>query len=239
MSTILRSAVYVAAFTLPPLAVGALRGIAYLARYDGRRPVAGQLPPSTLPAAPAYDSSKPTVAYPDWRGRYRDNRRARALRDLFSRRPLQRVPRRSGYVTTRFGATLLPSLVATQDNAAIRRLDRLVVTEETHAPNVVSGAISRIAPALPVVQLDTDSGRYPLETVLEDLARSADMASAQFAEKRLEYRSARIRFEGRVVPWQTLALPFLIGGASALFARLAMRLGRSNRDLAKRTAAYG
>ena len=133
-----------------------------------------------------------------------------------------------GFVTTRFGATLLPSLVGTRDEATIRRLDRLVVTgEDGAAPNVTT-SLSRLAPELSVVWLDTDTGRYPLETVLEDLARSADVPSARFAEKRLEYRSPSVTLRGNAIPWDALALPFVIGVVGAAAAWLAMgRPGRA------------
>ena len=60
MSTTLRSIAYIAAFTLPPLAVGALRGKHYLSQYD-RLPLAKPLAGTSRPAAPSHDPAKPTV----------------------------------------------------------------------------------------------------------------------------------------------------------------------------------
>jgi AraC family transcriptional regulator, transcriptional activator FtrA len=128
-----------------------------------------------------------------------------------------------GVVTTLFGATLLPSLAGTRDDGAIRRLDRLVVTGEDGAPPNVTTSLSRLAPELSVVSLDTDANRYPLESVLEDLARNADVPSARFAEKRLEYRSRSVTLRGSVLPWRALWLPFGIGAVGVLFTWLTIR----------------
>lgn len=127
------------------------------------------------------------------------------------------------FVRTRFGAMLIPSLSVTRDEAAIRRLDRLVLTgQDGPTPNVAAIA-TRIAPDLSVVLLDTDAGRYPLEAVLEDLARTADVASARFAEKRLEYRSPSVTLRGSAFPWHALALAVGVGVAGVLLASVAMR----------------
>lgn len=132
-----------------------------------------------------------------------------------------------GVVRTRFGVTLLPSLVPTRDGAAIRGLARLVVTgKEEESARDVTSAVAAIAPGLRLVRLDMDTTRYPLEAVLEDLARSADRPSARFAEKRLEYRSASTALEGSVIPWSTLPLPLAIGILGALVVWLP---GRANR----------
>ena len=110
-------------------------------------------------------------------------------------------------VRTRFGATLLPSLATTRDSAAIRGLDRITLTGSREESRAVASAIAAIAPASGVTWLDSDTTRYPLEAVLEDLARSADLPSARFAERRLEYRSASVEMRGSVLPWSALPLP--------------------------------
>jgi AraC family transcriptional regulator, transcriptional activator FtrA len=129
-----------------------------------------------------------------------------------------------GVIRTRFGATLIPSLVPSRDRAAIRGLDRLVVTgEDQPSTRDVTAAVAVVAPDVRAVRLDTDTRRYPLEAVLEDLARSADLPSARFAEKRLEYRSASIELRGSAVPWGVLPLPLAAGALGVL---LVWALGR-------------
>jgi AraC family transcriptional activator FtrA len=130
-------------------------------------------------------------------------------------------------VRTRFGAMLLPSLVSSRDSARIRELNRFLMTgsEEAASARELSTSVAAVAADLPVVRLDTDTGRYPLEVVLEDLARTADLPSARFAEKRLEYRSASITLEGSTVPWGLVPLPLAIGGVGVL---LVWVLGRSS-----------
>jgi putative intracellular protease/amidase len=136
-----------------------------------------------------------------------------------------------GVVRTRFGVTLLPSLIATRDARAIRGLDRLVTSDGTVPPNV-SSAIADIAPGLTIAPLDTDPARYPLETVLEDLARTADLPSARFAQKRLEYRSPTVELEGRAIPWDVIYLPFAVAAIGAGFAWLVIRLPSRMRRVA-------
>ena len=130
-----------------------------------------------------------------------------------------------GAVRTRFGVTLLPSLVASQDSAAIRGLDRMLVTgEENPASRAVASAVTAIASELDAEWIDKDAVRYPLEAVLEDLARTADLPSARFAEKRLEYRSASVELRGTAFPWSALPLPLATGVLGVLLMWL---LGRS------------
>jgi transcriptional regulator GlxA family with amidase domain len=140
-----------------------------------------------------------------------------------------------GVVRTRFGATLLPSLATTQDSAAIRGLDRMVVTGEAQAaPRAVASAVTTLAPGLPATWIDSGTARYPLESVLEDLARTADLPSARFAERRLEYRSDNVELRGSVIPWNTLPVPL---GAALLGALLTWVATRSTTRPATRSAA--
>ena len=136
-----------------------------------------------------------------------------------------------GIVRTRFGATLLPSLVPSRDRAAIQRLHRVVVTSEAGAaiPNVTT-MIAAVAPELAAVQLDTDPRRYPLETVLEDLAQNSDLASARFAEKRLEYRSPTIQLQGSTVPWGAVPLPLSVGVLGSMLLWVVRRSIEFGRD---------
>ena len=136
------------------------------------------------------------------------------------------VATESGVVRTRFGATLLPSLVSSRDTAAIRGLDRLLMTDEQEASaRAVSSAVSAFAPDVRAVSI-TDSNRYPLEAVLEDLARTADVPSARFAEKRLEHRSETAELKGRTIPWTVLPLPLAVGALGVLVVWI---IGRSAR----------
>jgi putative intracellular protease/amidase len=140
---------------------------------------------------------------------------------------VQAVASAQGAVRTRFGVTLLPSLVPGRDDARIRRIDRLVVTGEgRESARVLTAEMATVAPRLPAERLDTDTGRYPLEAVLEDLARTTDLPSARFARKRLEYRSASVDLQGHAVPWGALPLPFSIGLLGALVVWLVQRSRR-------------
>jgi transcriptional regulator GlxA family with amidase domain len=134
-----------------------------------------------------------------------------------------------GIVRTRFGVTLLPSLVPARDSAAVRGLDRLVVTgEEGTAPRDLAAAIAAVAPEVNAVRIDTGATRYPLEAVLEDLARTADLPSARFAEKRLEYRSASMDLRGSTVPWAVLPLPLGVAVLGALLVSLLLRSAKGS-----------
>jgi len=65
--------------------------------------------------------------------------------------------------------------------------------------------------------------------VLEDLARTADVATARFALRRLEYRSESIRLEGSAMPWRTLAFPFLLAAIGLAIAATFARAARAAR----------
>jgi hypothetical protein len=116
----------------------------------------------------------------------------------------------AGPVVTAHGLTLLPSRTAA--DVARLGLDRLMVTG-VEARVVAAPLLERVAAVSPALQrtyLHADApARFGLEPVLEDLARTADVATAHFALRRLEYRSDSIRLEGSAVPWRTLGFPFL------------------------------
>jgi hypothetical protein len=138
-----------------------------------------------------------------------------------------------GVVRTQHGVTLLPSLVSSRDTGAMRALDRLIITSGRGAPpHDLAAATQAFAPSLTTVWIDRDSTRYPLESVLEDLARTTDVPSARFAERRLEYRSARMELTGSAIPWSLVPLPLAIASLGALFVWLLHRatLGRSQRN---------
>jgi hypothetical protein len=122
-----------------------------------------------------------------------------SVADLLSVALVERV------VTTAHGMTLLPS--RTIFNAL--GLDRLVVpgveARERAAPLL---AASRIEPEL--IHADAPH-RFGLEPVLEDLARTADVPTARFALRRMEYRSDSIRLDGDAVGWRSLAWGWALG----------------------------
>jgi hypothetical protein len=122
-----------------------------------------------------------------------------------------------GVVVTAHGLTLLPA--HTVDEVGRLGLDRLVVTgvdARARAAALVA-RLAAAAPALPPTYLHADApARFGLEPVLEDLARTADVPTARFALRRLEYRSASLQLEGRAVPWRTLAMPLVLGALGLL-----------------------
>lgn len=127
------------------------------------------------------------------------------------------VAERPGLVRTAHGLTVMPALVVTgneADPARIRALHRLVipgVDGEAAAKGLVTAATA-VAAALRLAYIHRDAhGRFGLETVIEDLARTADRLTARFALRRLEYRSPSIRLDGDVFPWAVVPLPVGIG----------------------------
>lgn len=103
-------------------------------------------------------------------------------------------------VQSQFGLTILPDLSA--DAARAASLDR-----------VIDPSFSR--------------NRFGLETVLEDLARHADVMTARFAERRLEYRSSNLVLAGRAAPWGVLATPLVLGLLSVLIVRALHKFGKA------------
>ena len=137
----------------------------------------------------------------------------------------------SGVVQTAHGLALLPSIAPTSsvggDAASdVRRLDRLVVpgADSRSSGARVVHAVRALAPALPIAHLQEDTPRrFVLEPVLEDLARMADLPTARFAMRRLEYRSASVRLEGSALPWGAVVPALALGLAGVLIVRALTR----------------
>jgi hypothetical protein len=146
----------------------------------------------------------------------------------------------AGAVVTRHGLTLLPSRTA--DEVARLALDRLVVTgvEARALAAPLLARLAAVSPALQPTYLHADAPeRFGLEPVLEDLARTADVATARFALRRLEYRSDSVRLEGSAVPWCTLAFPFLLGATGLAIVATLARAARAARHSLGRTGTAG
>lgn len=147
------------------------------------------------------------------------------------------VGARAGLVRTAHGLWLEPALVPEHDASAIAALDRVMVAGRygrTQAASVVGalGDLGAIAPEYPHAD---GPERFSLEPVLEDLARSADVTSATFAQRRLEYRSSSLRLKGRAVPVALLSA--LLLGAAAVLASLALARRLRGGSRASRPAA--
>lgn len=130
---------------------------------------------------------------------------------------VEAVANGSKFITTEFGLTLLPSLVLgapRDDGADVRRLDRIIVpgTRGRELGASIATAVAAAAPSLHAEYLHADDPhRFGLEPVLEDLARTSDMATAQFALRRMEYRSTAVRFDGGGQPWRALLSALTLG----------------------------
>jgi putative intracellular protease/amidase len=134
----------------------------------------------------------------------------------------------SGFVRSAHGLASMPSLVADAetDGEVIDRLDRFVVpgrNGQDLAADVVA-AVASLAPELAPTYVQSESvERFGLEPVLEDLARTADLPTARFAMRRLEYRSETVRLEGDAVAWATLPLPWILGSLGVFVALVFLR----------------
>ncbi len=148
-----------------------------------------------------------------------DAHAASAAADLYA------VAAPSGTVRSAHGLTLLPSLLASErSTSAIGRLDRFVVPGRNGPKDgaEVVRALKSLAPGLEPTYVHAGAGqRFSLEPVLEDLARTADLPTARFAVRRLEFRSETIRLAGNAVAWTTLPLALGLGVLGA-FAGLAL-----------------
>jgi AraC family transcriptional regulator, transcriptional activator FtrA len=125
-----------------------------------------------------------------------------------------------GIVRTAHGLTLLPALAPTSaaDTAAagVRRLDRFVVPGRDGRARgaMVAATVAALAPALRPTYLQAEAAdRFAVEPALEDVARTADVPTARFAMRRLEYRSEAVRLQGSALPWGVLAPPLALGMA--------------------------
>jgi putative intracellular protease/amidase len=150
---------------------------------------------------------------------------------------VETVTRSKGIVTSAHGLTLLPSdATAAGEAGAVRvgKLDRLVVpgTDARERAASLVAAVGTIAPALRAEYPHADdAGRYGLEPIIEDLARTADLATATFALRRLEYRSPSVRLAGGA-PWPALLVALFLGATG-----LALALGIARRRRMRPAAA--
>jgi AraC family transcriptional regulator, transcriptional activator FtrA len=124
-------------------------------------------------------------------------------------------------VLTAHGLLLQPALVLGRDTDAIAALDRLVVPgRDAQGPGANANADSMALEAglRPEYLQVEDVQRFSLEAVIEDLARTADEATATFALRRLEYRSSSVRLEGRNLPTDAILVALVLGIAGGLLA---------------------
>jgi hypothetical protein len=139
-----------------------------------------------------------------------------------------------GVVVTAHGMTLLPSRAASEVDAG--SFDRFIVlgVDARERGGSLVGAVAQSAPSLRPEYLQADvPERFGLEPVIEDLARSADVPTARFALRRLEYRSESVRLEGDALPWRALAALLLLGAvgvAAVIGGRKVWRRRRGEPD---------
>jgi AraC family transcriptional regulator, transcriptional activator FtrA len=143
-------------------------------------------------------------------------------------------------VVTEHGLTMYPSLtLASADErniARARELDRLIVPgpeAPKRATALAAAAAARVPKLRPEYVHAAQPGRFGLEAIIEDLARIADVPTARFALKRMEYRSATIRFQGPYAPWAPLSvvIALAVGGVAAAVGavKVARALSESDR----------
>jgi putative intracellular protease/amidase len=142
-----------------------------------------------------------------------------------------------GVIVTAHGLTLLPSRSVSPE--LTRSLDRLVIpgpdARTAAAPFIA--ALAAATPSLRPEFLHADEPeRFGLEPVLEDLARTANVPTARFALRRLEYRSDTVHLSGSAVPWRVILTPLVLGIAGVAVAWLWLRAAR-NRRVARRRQA--
>jgi AraC family transcriptional regulator, transcriptional activator FtrA len=131
-------------------------------------------------------------------------------------------------VVTAHGLTLYPSLPVA--SAPLRRVDRIIVPGP-EAPERAASLAAALASAAPRLRPDYVHAREPrrfgLEPVIEDLAQTADVATARFALKRMEYRAGTIRFDGSALPLVPLGFAVALALAGLALTGGTMRLMRT------------
>ncbi|HEU5073696.1 MAG TPA: DJ-1/PfpI family protein [Polyangiaceae bacterium] len=131
-----------------------------------------------------------------------------------------------GLVRTKHGLWLEPALISQHNADAVAALDRIIVPgrDARREGQALARAVAAAGAQTPEYLHDEHAERFSLEPVLEDLARTADVATATFARRRLEYRSSTLHPTGNLVPFATLfaALVLSLMGA-LLFASVAAR----------------
>lgn len=142
---------------------------------------------------------------------------------------VETVAERDGIVQTAHGLTLLPSLAVSAAGGAerARRLDRMMIPgaeARARGASLVT-ALTALTPALRAEYVHADQPqRFGLEPVLEDLARSSDLPTARFAQRRMEYRSSNVRLEGSGVAWRALVPALALGALGILLAMAIVHL---------------
>lgn len=125
-------------------------------------------------------------------------------------------------VVTRHGLTIYPSMELTSMEGGT--FDRLIVPgvdADKHAGSLVA-AIGKAAPKVrPEYVHVAHAERFGLEPVIEDLARTADVPTARFALKRMEFRSTALRFEGSPLPVLPIAVFIMLAAAGPAVVMLA------------------
>lgn len=150
---------------------------------------------------------------------------------------VETVTRSDDIVTSAHGLTLLPSHATAAGEAGaarVRSLDRLIVpgTDARARAASLVASVGTVAPALRAEYPHADDARrYGLEPIIEDLARTADLATATFALRRLEYRAPSVRLAGDP-PLQAPLVALFLGATG-----LALALGISRRRQARPAAA--
>jgi AraC family transcriptional activator FtrA len=138
----------------------------------------------------------------------------------------------SGLVRTAHGIWLEPALVPQRDAAVLSSLDRVGLpgARAASAGTFVARSIRDAGGPEPELLHAQKPRRFSLEPVLEDLARTADLATATFAQRRLEYRSSSMRLSGPALPWGAIVGLFVLAGlATLLFVAFFTGLRRAPR----------
>src|SRR5688500_385067 len=142
-------------------------------------------------------------------------------------------------IVTAHGLTVFPSVALAptdeRNSGRARKLHRLIVPgpEAPERSAALAAAAAAVAPKVrPEYIHAARPSRFGLEPVIEDLARTADVPTARFALKRMEFRSASIRFQGPTAPWEPLSVAFALalGGLAAAFATVKLSGGLSESD---------
>ena len=113
---------------------------------------------------------------------------------------------------------LEPELVSARDAGATAELDRIIVPgrEARKEGRALARAAEAVGAPAPEYLHVENAERFSLEPVLEDLARTADIATATFAQHRLEYRSSTLHPSGNLFPFAPLLSVVGLGFLGAL-----------------------
>ncbi|SCG44696.1 DJ-1/PfpI family protein [Micromonospora echinaurantiaca] len=123
-------------------------------------------------------------------------------------------------VRSRHGLTFLPR---SGWNPARPGVDRVLV------PGGASGGSAALGDtSIPVVALH-DSGEFPFDGALRDIADTYDVATARWVAKSLQYPVPDRELRGPRWPWRLTAMPLLLAGAGAGAVILVGRLPRLRR----------